>query len=136
MNELTVEARLDNLEQVLQFIDSQLEQIDCPFGIQMKIDVAVEELFVNIANYAYAPGTGLAVIRFWVEENPKTIVITFTDSGMPYNPTEKEDPDTSLSAQDRQIGGLGIFMAKKSVDDMTYLRREGKNILSIRKSLP
>ena len=120
MMELTVEAKLDNLEQVLQFVDSLLEEADCPMGMQMKVDVAVEEIFVNIASYAYTPASGPATIRMAVEENPKTAVITFIDHGVPYDPLAKDDPDVTLSITEREIGGLGIFMVKKSMDDMVY----------------
>ena len=135
MTELIVEAKLDNLAQVLQFVDSRLEEEDCPIGVQMKIDVAVEELFVNIASYAYAPGSGSATVRMEVEEDPKTVVITFVDCGVPYDPLAKEDPDVTLSINDREIGGLGIFMVKKSMDDMIYAYENGQNILTIRKRI-
>ena len=135
MTELIVEAKLDNLAQVLQFVDSRLEEEDCPFGLQMKIDVAVEELFVNIASYAYAPGSGSATVRMEVEEDPKTVVITFVDCGVPYDPLAKEDPDVTLSINDREIGGLGIFMVKKSMDDMIYAYENGQNVLTIRKRI-
>jgi len=135
MTELIVEAKLDNLAQVLQFVDSRLEEEDCPIGVQMKIDVAVEELFVNIASYAYAPGSGSATVRMEVEEDPKTVVITFVDCGVPYDPLAKEDPDVTLSINDREIGGLGIFMVKKSMDDMIYAYENGQNVLTIRKRI-
>ena len=133
--ELTVEAKLDNLEQVLQFVDSRLEKEDCPIGMQMKVDVAVEEIFVNIASYAYTPASGPATIRMEVEENPKTAVITFVDHGVPYDALAKCDPDVTLSITEREIGGLGIFMVKKSMDDMAYEYQNGQNILTIRKRI-
>ena len=131
MAELIVEAKLDNLAQVLQFVDSRLEEEDCPIGLQMKIDVAVEELFVNVASYAYAPDSGSVAVRMEVEEDPKTVVITFADHGVPYDPLAKEDPDVTLSINDREIGGLGIFMVKKSMDDVRYEYRDGMNILTL-----
>ena len=127
MMELTVEAKLDNLEQVLQFVDSRLEEADCPMGMQMKVDVAVEEIFVNIASYAYMPASGPATIRI--------AVITFIDHGVPYDPLAKDDPDVTLSITEREIGGLGIFMVKKSMDDMVYEYQNGQNILTIRKRI-
>lgn len=133
MMELTIEARLDNLNQVLQFIDEQLEQTDCPMKAQMKIDIAVEEVFVNVASYAYAPETGLVTVRIEFEQRPRAAVITFIDRGVPYDPLAKDDPDVSLSVHDRQIGGLGIFMVKKSMDEMEYQYKDGQNILTIRK---
>lgn len=134
MKELTLEANTDNLYKVLSFVDEQLESFSCPMKIQFQIDVAVEELFVNIAHYAYTPETGTATIRVKIEEDPLSASITFIDSGIPYNPLEKEDPDVTLSAEERGIGGLGIYMVKKSMDDMIYEYTDGQNILTIKKN--
>ena len=120
MKELRIDAKIENLEQVLAFLDTELESIDCPMKEQMQLDVAVEEIFVNIASYAYQPGEGDALIGLEKLEGPDRIVVTFIDSGVPYDPLAKEDPDVTLSAEERQIGGLGIYMVKKSMDDMTY----------------
>ena len=133
MKKITIQASTENLEQVLAFVDAELEAADCPMKAQMQIDIAVEELFVNIANYAYAPGTGTAVIGVDVQNG--VAEITFADSGIPYNPLKKEDPDVQLSAEEREIGGLGIFMVKKTMDDMTYEYRDGQNLLTLRKKL-
>ena len=133
MKELTIGARTDNLDQVIAFVDESLEAADCSMKAQMQIDVAVEEIFVNIASYAYAPDVGNATIRFVQEQN--NVCITFIDSGIPYDPLAKEDPDVSLSAEERGIGGLGIYMVKKAVDDMKYVYKDGQNILSIGKSI-
>lgn len=135
MAELTLKASVGNLDQVLAFVDAELEKLDCSIKAQMQIDVAVEELFVNIASYAYVPGEGDATIR--VETIPETheVAITFLDSGVPYDPLAKPDPDVTLSAEERQIGGLGIFMVKKSMDDMKYEYRDGQNILMIVKKV-
>lgn len=135
MSELTLEARLENLQQVLSFVDGQLEALDCPMKAQMQIDVAVEELFVNIASYAYQLGVGFATVRLETEQEPLTVVITFIDRGMPYDPLAKADPDVTLSAEEREIGGLGIYMVKKSMDGIAYQYQDGQNILTIRKKL-
>ncbi|MBR3018576.1 MAG: ATP-binding protein [Clostridia bacterium] len=135
MAELTVLASVDNLNQVLAFIDAELEKADCPMKTQLQIDVAVEELFVNIALYAYTPDSGSATIRTTPTDNPPAMEITFIDSGVPYDPLAKPDPDVTLSAEDRQIGGLGIYMVKKSMDDMKYQYQNGQNILTIKKNL-
>ena len=134
-NELLVEADNKNLAAVLAFVDSHLESADCPMKIQMQIDVAVEEIFSNIANYAYAPGTGDATIKVNVTGEPPVAEIKFIDSGMEYNPLEKEDPDITLAAEDRPIGGLGVFMVKKSMDEVQYNYENGQNIFTIRKQL-
>ena len=120
----------------MAFVDEYLEQMNCGMKVQMQIDVAVEELFVNIANYAYQPGVGPATLRVETDENdPQTVAITFIDQGVPYNPLAKNDPDTTLPAEERQIGGLGIYMVKKSMDAMTYEYRNGYNILTIKKRI-
>ena len=135
MREFTVEAKLDHLDEVLAFVDSSLEEMECPIKAQMQIDVAVEEVFVNIASYAYAPGTGSATLQVETEQDPPAAAITFIDSGIPFDPLLKPDPDVTLPAEERQIGGLGIYMVKKSMDSMEYERRDGKNILKIKKHL-
>ena len=134
-DELKVEADNQNIEEVLTFVDSHLESADCPMKIQMQIDVAVEEIFSNIANYAYTPGRGDAIIQMSTSGNPPVAEIVFIDSGVPYNPLAKEDPDITLSAEERPIGGLGIYMVKKSMDEVNYEYKDGKNIFTIKKSL-
>ena len=133
MKELIIDALTENLDAVIAFVTEQLEAVDCSMKAQMQIEVAVEELFVNIAHYAYAPGIGTATIQ--TEITADTAEITFIDSGVQYDPLAKPDPDVSLPASERQIGGLGIFMVKKSMDDMRYEYRDGKNILTIVKKL-
>jgi len=101
----------------------------------MQMDVAVEEIFVNIANYAYAPGVGQARIRIEITGEPRMVQVTFIDSGVPYDPLAKPDPDVTLSAEERQIGGLGIFMVKKSMDNMLYEYKDKQNILTLQKNM-
>lgn len=134
-NELTIEALAENLNIVTEFVDQRLEQIECPMKAQMQIDVALEEIFINIANYAYQPGKGPATVRVDVTDDPLTITITFVDHGIPYDPLAKEDPDVTLPADQRQIGGLGIFMTKKLMDDVVYEYKDGSNILRLIKKL-
>lgn len=133
MHELTLSATLENVPKVTEFVDGQLEAHGCSMKAQTQIDIAIDELFSNIANYAYNPEIGPATVRVSVEGDPLTVTITFIDRGVPYDPLEKEDPDIGLSAEERQIGGLGIFMVKQLMDDMTYEYRDGQNILMIRK---
>ena len=135
MRELNIEALVENLDQVLAFVDDEIDKLECSVKIHTQIDVAVEELFVNIAHYAYKPDTGPATVRVEVEKDPPAISITFIDHGIPYDPLAKDDPDISLSAEDREIGGLGIFMVKKSMDDVIYEYRDGHNILTLKKGL-
>lgn len=135
MKELTVDATIENVAAVTAFVDEQLEQLDCPIKTQCQVDVAIDELFGNIANYAYNPDIGTVTVRVEVTENPLAVVITFIDNGIPYDPLAKGDPDITLSVEERQIGGLGIYMVKKSMDDVSYEYKDGKNILRIKKNI-
>ncbi|MBP5225652.1 MAG: ATP-binding protein, partial [Lachnospiraceae bacterium] len=134
-DELVVEAVPENLDDVQDFVAAHLKDFECTAKAQMQIEVAVEEIFINIASYAYAPETGPALVRVEVTEDPVTVEITFIDKGVPYDPLAKEDPDVSLSAEDRGIGGLGIFMTKKSMDEVSYEYKDGRNILTLKKKL-
>ena len=137
MNEITVKALVDNLGTVTDFVDDFLDSCDCPMKVQMQIDIAIDEIFSNICHYAYGDSVGEATVRVEFEDASarKAIALTFIDNGVPYNPLEKEDPDTTLSAEDRKIGGLGIYMVKKNMDEMEYEYSDGKNILSMKKYL-
>ena len=135
MKSITVPAILDELTRVQEFIGGQLEEAGCPMKAQMQIDVAIDELFGNIAHYAYNPETGPATVRVEVTEAPISVVITIIDHGIPYDPLKKDDPDITLSAEERGIGGLGIFMVKKTMDEITYEYKDGQNILRIRKDI-
>ena len=135
MKELVIPAVVDNLEKVQEFVDQELEASGCSVKAQTQIDIAIEELFVNIAHYAYNPKVGKATIRVNLnEDKPHSVSITLIDEGVPYNPLAKPDPDITLSAEERKIGGLGIYMVKKSMDNMTYEYKDGKNILTIEKN--
>ena len=135
VKELTVEAAIENIEKVTEFINAELEALGCSFKAETQIDVAIDELFGNIARYAYNPETGKATVRLEVEEEPLSVIITFIDNGRPFNPLEKSDPDITLSAEEREIGGLGIFLVKKTMDLIEYDYRDGQNILKIKKSV-
>jgi anti-sigma regulatory factor (Ser/Thr protein kinase) len=135
MKELTIAATVENIEVVTDFVNQQLELLGCPMKAQMQIDIAIDELFSNIAHYSYNPEVGQATVRVEVVENPLAVTITFIDNGIPYDPLAKEDPDLTLSAEERQIGGLGIYMVKKSMDEITYEYKDGQNILSIKKRI-
>ena len=131
MKSLTVKATIENLDDVVAFIDKELENTGCGMKAEMQINIAVEELFVNVAHYAYAPGTGDITITISIHEYPPTAEITLTDSGKPYNPLSKKDPDVNQSAEQRAIGGLGIFMVKKTMDLITYDYVDGQNVVKI-----
>jgi len=129
---LEIGANIDNLNKALEFINAELEQNGCPEDIQGKIEIAVEEVFMNIANYAYSPGKGNAVI--FVSVNDKA-VIRFEDTGKPYNPLEKPEPDLDKPLMEREIGGLGVFLVKKLMDNVEYTRVDNKNVLVITKKM-
>lgn len=133
MAEITIAATLDNLDTVLAFVDQQMENAGCAMKLMAQVDMAVEEIFVNIARYAYHPEVGEASVRCEAGGEPFQVIVGFADQGRPYNPLEREDPDVTLDAEQRQIGGLGIFMAKKLMDDIQYEFRDGQNILTLRK---
>lgn len=135
VKELTVEATIENVGVVTDFVNEQLEHLGCPGRAKMQIDVAIDELFGNIAQYAYHPGAGAATVRVETQESPLSVIITFIDSGVPYDPLAKEDPDITLSIEERGIGGLGIFMVKKTMDAISYEYRDGQNILRIKKNI-
>lgn len=135
MSVLKLEAKLENLKKVMAFADEKLEALNCPMKKQLQLDVALEELFVNIAHYAYAGKSGDVEIRVETEENPRAVKIILIDSGEPFNPLKRSVPDISLPVHQRQIGGLGIYLARKNTDGMEYRYEDGKNILTFRKLL-
>jgi len=135
MKELVIDAKRENLPAVLALVDEQLEAVECPMLTQTSIDVAVEEVFINIASYAYDTEIGTATVQVTVLQDPLSVEITFIDNGTQYDPLAKEDPDITLPKQKRKKGGLGIFMVKKTMDDVVYEYKDGKNILTIKKKL-
>ena len=130
MDELLIDATVENLDAVLDFVNARLG--DCLPKIRHQIAIAVDEIFSNIARYAYHPGTGDAKVRIAVESD---IAIEFEDSGVPYDPLSADDPDISSPVEEREIGGLGVFMVKNIMDSVEYRRDGNKNILTIRKKL-
>jgi anti-sigma regulatory factor (Ser/Thr protein kinase) len=134
MEALRIKALTDNLDRVLQYVDAALEIMGCSMKNQIQIDMAVEELFVNIAHYAYKGTVGDAVIIAGPDPKSGILRITFRDWGIPFDPLAKTDPDISLSVEEREIGGLGIFMVKKSMDSVDYEYKDGHNILRIKKN--
>lgn len=135
MKELTIAATVENIETVTDFVNEQLEALDCPMKAMMQIDIAIDELFGNIAHYAYNPEVGSATVRVEVAEEPLSVIITFIDNGVPFDPLATEDPDVTLSVEERGVGGLGVYMVKKSMDEITYAYKNGQNILTIKKHL-
>ena len=135
MKEITLEATVQNIRTIIDWIDGELEQVNCPLKAQMQIDVAADEIMANISHYAYAPGTGDVTVGFSYDEPSRTAAVTFADSGIPFDPLQKEEPDVTLGAEERAIGGLGIFLVRKTMDEVIYRREGEKNILTIRKKI-
>ena len=138
MNEkcLTVAATMDNLDRVIGFVEEQLNEEACPVKIQGQIIVSLEELYVNVVNYAYDGAVGECSLYMSILpcDNERKMVLTIKDRGKPFNPLLRQDPDITLSADERQIGGLGIYMVKKSMDQVTYEYDSGYNALTICKA--
>ena len=133
--ELNVDALGEKLPEVMAFVDAHLEAAGCSEKAKNQVDLAVEEIFINIADYAYHPETGTAQVRVEVKEDPVTAIITFIDHGMQYDPLAREDPDVTLPAEERREGGLGIFLTKKLMDGVHYEYNNGRNILTLEKQL-
>jgi anti-sigma regulatory factor (Ser/Thr protein kinase) len=126
------EAMPENLGKVIDFINHSIKKINFPPDFLSEIDIAVEEIFINIAYYAYKPFSGDAIISVSIKDN---VTIKFEDMGRPYNPLEQADPDLEKSAEDREIGGLGVFLVKNLMDKVEYTRQDDKNILTLTKFL-
>ena len=135
MQELTVEAQVENLDKVNDFINNSIAELDCSKKAVMQLGVIVEEIFVNIASYAYPDKAGFATVQVEVKNNPPAVTLTFVDGGVKYNPLANEDPDLELSVEERDIGGLGIYLVKNMVEEISYNYKDNKNILSLTKNL-
>ena len=118
MKEITLEATVENILVVTDFVNKELDKINCSEKVKAEIDVAIDELFGNIANYAYKDGIGMACVQLEIDNNPCKVIITFIDNGIEYNPLAKADPNITLSAKDRAIGGLGVYIVKNTMDEM------------------
>lgn len=134
LKSITVEAVIQNVETVTEFVNAVLEENDCPAKVQMRIDVAIDEIFGNIAYYAYGNSCGNVTIQIEIEKDLPGIVLTFIDQGMPYNPLENKEPDITLDIEEREIGGLGIFLVKKTMDALSYEYVDGQNVLTLKKA--
>ena len=131
----TFPAKTESLSDVLGFVDQKLDSFECPMKIQMAVCVAIEEVFVNVAHYAYGEDQGDMCLGIGFDEESRTVTFRMTDQGVPFDPLQKPDPDITLSAEEREIGGLGIFIAKKTMDSISYAYENGENILTMIKKL-
>ena len=135
MKELTLPAARESVPEMIAFVNGLLAEMRCPARLSRRIGIVIDEVLANIAGYAYGEGRGTMTVRFQLEEHPLTAVITFVDRGQPFNPLQAPPPDLTPSAEKRPVGGLGVFLVKKTMDDVTYLRLDGQNILTIRKQI-
>ena len=138
MNQITVTASVDQVQTVIRFVKEQLEELGCflPLRVRIQIEVVIDEVFSNIVYYAYSPGTGTVTVGVEVEKAPPCVSISFMDHGRPFNPLIEDPPDvTRLSKMERQIGGLGLFMVKRLMTDVSYEFKDGQNILTIRRKI-
>ena len=135
MTNKTFPAKTESLSAVLGFVEETLEGFACPMKLQMAICVAIEEVFVNVAHYAYPDSEGDMSLQIGFDEQSRAITFRMTDRGIPFDPLKKPDPDITLSAEEREVGGLGIFIAKKTMDSLTYTYENGENILTMIKKI-
>ena len=135
MTDRTVPAKTEALSDVLGFIEETLEGLECPMKLQTAICVAIEEVFVNVARYAYPDGEGDVSLHVGFDAKTRTVTFRMADKGVPFDPLKKPDPDVTLSAEERQIGGLGIFITKKTMDSLSYSYENGENILTMIKKI-
>lgn len=135
MKKLSLPAERKYIPRVIEFVNRELDSLHCSRKVKAQIDIAIDEVYSNIANYGYDGLDGEVSVTLETAAEPPAVLLTFIDEGKPFNPLGREDPNVKLPARERKIGGLGIFMVKKSMDDVQYEYREGKNILTIRKTL-
>ncbi|MBR6534717.1 MAG: SpoIIE family protein phosphatase [Clostridia bacterium] len=128
-------AKTESLSDVIGYTEEALESFGCPAKIQTSLCIAVEEIFVNIVNYAYPEGSGDMTLQIAFDENTRDITFRMSDRGVPFDPLKKPDPDITLSAEERNVGGLGIFIAKKTMDSIKYAYENGENILTMVKKI-
>lgn len=132
---ITLPATVENIGKITAFVEGRMEEKDCPLKQIMQVSMAVDEVMANVAMYAYAPGTGDVTVAVDFDDGSRTVSVTFIDRGVAFDPLAKEDPDVTLPAEQRKIGGLGIFLVKKTMDDVAYRREGDKNVLCIKKKV-
>lgn len=136
MSEITIEARKENLHQVFDFVTGELSKSIADKKLIRQVKLCVEEIFLNISSYAYHPETGPAKITVQVEGEgePVKIIISFSDRGHPFDPLSIGDPDTESELDERQVGGLGIYLVRMTMDGVSYQYKDGENILTVEKT--
>lgn len=135
MKEITIDALIENINTVTAFVDDLLDEIDCPMKSKIQIHIVIDEILGNICHYAYKGSVGTVTVSVEFQNTPKAICLTFTDNGIPYNPLETEDPDITLPSEERNIGGLGIYLVKRNMDEIKYEYINKQNRLWMEKKL-
>ena len=128
-------AANSDIPAVTEFVEAELEKVDCPMKAVMQFGVAIDEIYSNIVNHGYGDKPGPITVKVIISQNPRTVYVRFSDFGIPYNPLTYETPDITLSAEERQIGGLGIYLVRQTMDDMRYKYENGQNVLTLVKRL-
>jgi anti-sigma regulatory factor (Ser/Thr protein kinase) len=131
----TFVAKADELANVVDFVEGELDKYECNQKLKTSICVAIEEVFVNVAHYAYPDTEGGVDVSVAYDNATREVTFEIVDSGVPFDPLKKPDPDVSLPAEEREIGGLGIFIAKKTMDSITYVYENAKNKLTMTKKI-
>lgn len=132
--ELTLEATIESIAQVTEFVNAQLDAVGCSVKVQRLINIAIDELFGNIASYAYGSQTGMVTVRVDVQQDQRLATIVFIDAGIPFDPLKQEDPLPGLTVKERKKGGFGISIVKKSMDSVCYEYVNGHNVMTITKT--
>lgn len=135
MYKWTLDATIENVETITGLIDEKLEEAGASMKAEMQINIVIDEIFSNIAKYGYASGKGDATVTLDILQDPLRAEITFINSGEPYDPLAQEDPDIHAALDDRPMGGLGILIIKKTMDDVSYEFKDKQNILTVVKAL-
>ena len=132
---IALDAVPENFAAVQDWIRDRLASVPCSMRTLLELDMIVEEVFINIANYAYGSQIGKAWVDLSMDDSNKCLTMTFRDKGIPYDPLKKETPDLTSPADKRAIGGLGIFLVHEYSDSLSYEYKNGENQLTIRKEL-
>ena len=131
---IKTEANESNLDKILDYVSAKFEEAGASPKVITELAIAVEEIYINVAHYAYKPDTGPATVKVDIDKENRVGTVTISDNGKPYNPLEREDPDITASAEDRPIGGLGILMTKKLVDEAEYEYKDNQNVMKLKKA--
>ena len=135
MHKLTVPAKIENLQKVFNFLNTQLNSVTYNMKSRLQLELSIEEAYVNISKYAYEYNEGNIEILSHIDKDPIQITVKLMDSGIPYNPLNNEDPNILANTEEKELGGLGILLIKKNVDNIRYEYLDGKNVLTIQKKL-